>query len=482
MSAKTQTPSPPHRLGIFSLVIIAAAFVISIRNLPMMAEAGLQMIFFAVIAVIAFLIPVALVAAELATGWPKEGGVYVWVKEAFGDRWGFVAVWLLWFQMVIGMVMVLSFVGGVLAYAIYPSLAQSKLFIIGIIIAVYWGATFLNLRGMKASSMISTVCLISGVFFPAALIISLGIAYLFLGDPVQMNLAFSVKNMIPDLTKLDNVVMLASFIFAFSGMELSAVHAAEVNNPKRNYPIAIFMASILLVAISIIGAVSVAIVVPQSKISLVSGIMEAFEVFFSQFRLKWFTPVIAIFAGVGAVGQVSTWIVGPVKCLLATAKNGDIPPFFQKVNRNGIPKRLLFVQASLVSLFALLYGLIPKINTAFMMLLALTILLYLCMYILMFMSAIRLRYKEPDVFRAYKVPGGKIGMWIVAGIGFLTSIATFFIGLFPPSELKVTNTKDYVKFMIIGVLVMLVIPIIIFQLRRPSWKLAVKQDQTNKPQ
>ena len=98
-----------HKLGIFSLVMIAAAFVVSVRNLPMMAETGLQMVFFALIAVGAFLIPVALVAAELATGWPKEGGVYAWVKEAFGDRWGFVAVWLLWFQMVIGMTGILSF-------------------------------------------------------------------------------------------------------------------------------------------------------------------------------------------------------------------------------------------------------------------------------------------------------------------------------------------------------------------------------------
>ncbi len=465
-----------HKIGVFSLMIIAAAFVISIRNLPMMAETGLQMIFFTLIAVIAFLIPVALVAAELATGWPKEGGVYVWVRAAFGDRWGFIAIWLLWVQMVIAMVMVLSFVGGVLAYVFNPDLANSKLFIVSIIIVVYWGATLLNLRGMKASSMISTVCFISGVFLPGILIIGLGIVYLFMGDPIQISLSLSFKDIIPNMKDINNFVLLSGFVLSFSGMELSAVHAAQVKNPQKNYPIAIFLASIILVVISLIGAMSVAIVIPQSKISLVSGIMEAFEVFFSKFGMIWITPIVAIFAGVGAIGQVSTWIVGPVKCLLATAKNGDLPPYFQRVNKNGIPKRLLFVQASLVSLFAFIYVFIPKINTAFMMLIALTILLYLGMYLLMFMSAIRLRYKEPQVLRAYKVPGGNIGMWIVAGLGFLTCLVTFFIGFFPPSQLEVTNAADYVKFMIIGVLIMLIIPIVIFQFRRPSWKVKAKKD------
>lgn len=463
-------PTKQNKLGIFSLVMIAAAFVVSVRNLPMMAETGLQMIFFAFIAVGTFLIPVALVAAELATGWPKEGGVYVWVKEAFGDRWGFVAVWLLWFQMVIGMTGVLSFIGGMLAYVINPALASNKIFLVSVILVVYWGATLFNLRGMKASSIISTVCFISGVFIPGVLIICLGVIYLLQGNPIQINMALNAKNLIPDMSNIHNLVLLFGFIFVFSGMEISAVHAGEVKDPQRNYPLAILLAAILLVGINVIGAMSVAVIVPQSKISLVAGLMEAFEVFFSKFGLKWLTPIIAFLAGMGATGQVSTWIVGPVKGLLATAKSGDLPPFFQKVNENGIPKRLLILQASLVSMFGLMYAIIPNINTTFIMLLALTILLYLGMYILMFMAAIRLRYKKPDVVRAYRVPGGNIGMWVIAGIGLLASFFTFFIGLFPPSELKISNAADYVKFMVFGVIIMLIIPLVIFQFRRPRWK------------
>lgn len=465
-----ENPITQHKLGVFSLVMIAASFVVSVRNLPMMAETGLQMIFFALIAVGAFLMPVALVAAELATGWPKEGGVYVWVKEAFGDRWGFVAVWLLWFQMVIGMTGVLSFIGGMLAFVINPELANNKIFLVAVMLAVYWGATMLNLRGMKASSMISTICFIFGVFVPGILIIALGVIYLFQGNPIQIDLALTAKNLIPDMGNIHTLVLLFGFIFVFSGMETSAVHASEVENPQKNYPFAILLAALLLVGINVIGAMSVAVVIPQKDISLVSGLMEAFSMFFAKFNLKWLTPIIALLAGVGAMGQVSTWIVGPVKGLLATAKCGDLPPYFQKVNENGIPKRLLILQATLVSAVALMYAVVPNINTTFTMLLALTILLYLGMYVLMFLAAIRLRYKEPDVPRAYKVPGGNIGMWIIAGIGLLTSFFTFYVGLFPPSQLKIADPGGYVKFMVIGSVISLIIPLVIFQLKRPSWK------------
>ncbi|MCK4267674.1 MAG: amino acid permease [Actinomycetia bacterium] len=149
--------------------MIASAFIVSVRNLPMLAETGFQMIFFALLAVVFFLLPTALVSAELATGWPKRGGVYAWVKEAFGDRWGFVAIWLQWIQMIFGMVTVLAFIAGSLAYVFNPALGSNGLWILLTVAVVYWGATLLNFRGLKFSGLISTVCLIAGVLVPAAL-------------------------------------------------------------------------------------------------------------------------------------------------------------------------------------------------------------------------------------------------------------------------------------------------------------------------
>ncbi|MBU0686546.1 MAG: APC family permease [Candidatus Margulisbacteria bacterium] len=462
--------TPPNKINVFTLVMITAAFAVSVRNIPILAETGMQMIFLCLVAVLAFLMPTALISAELATGWPQKGGVYVWVKEAFGDRIGFLAIWMQWVQMVFGMVMILSFVAGSLAFAINPALAGNKFYVLAVIVITYWILTLLNMRGMKTSGWISTVCLIGGVFIPAIFIIGFGLVYIFGGNPIQLNLSLTVSNFIPDLSKITNIALLAGVIFIYAGIEASASHAAEVNNPQRNYPIAIFFAGLLLILINILGGFAVGAVVPHNEISLTAGIMEAFKIFFNRFNVSWLVPVMALLAGLGAIGQVSTWVVGPVKGLLATAENGDLPPIMQKVNKNGIPTTMLIIQAALISLFGLMFIVIPNINTVFLMMLNMTILLYLIMYILMLAAGIRLRYSAPNVPRTYKVPGGKLGMWLIAGIGIVTSILAIFVGFFPPSQMHITDIRFYVLFLLFGTIIFAAIPLIIYQFRRPSWK------------
>src|SRR5271154_1195083 len=103
MSAATRPAAPTAaapvsagKLGVFTLAMMNFTAVVSLRGLPAEAEYGLGSIFYYVFAAVFFLIPVSLVAAELATGWPQKGGVFRWVGEAFGPRWGFVAIFLQW--------------------------------------------------------------------------------------------------------------------------------------------------------------------------------------------------------------------------------------------------------------------------------------------------------------------------------------------------------------------------------------------------
>uniref|UniRef100_UPI0026344079 amino acid permease n=1 Tax=uncultured Cetobacterium sp. TaxID=527638 RepID=UPI0026344079 len=94
------------KLTLFQLIALSVAFYVSIRNIPTVASVGWQAIFYMGGAAIFFAIPISFVAAELATGWPQEGGPQVWVNAALGPKWAFVTAWLLWVQMFFGMVMV----------------------------------------------------------------------------------------------------------------------------------------------------------------------------------------------------------------------------------------------------------------------------------------------------------------------------------------------------------------------------------------
>lgn len=105
-----------------------------------MAEYGLGAIFFYSFAALFFFVPVSLVAAELASAWPERGGVYVWVREAFGDLAAFVAIFIQWFQNLCWYPVVLTFAAASLAFAVAPAdhamtLAQHKGFIVSVLLA-----------------------------------------------------------------------------------------------------------------------------------------------------------------------------------------------------------------------------------------------------------------------------------------------------------------------------------------------------------
>ena len=454
-------------LGVFVLAMMNVAVIASLRALPMMAKEGFSLVFFFIIAAIMFLVPTALVSAELATGWSKQGGVYLWVKEAFGKRMGFLAIWLQWIQNVIWYPTVLSFAGATLAYLFNPKLASNKVYMLIVILSVYWGATLASFKGMKTSGLISTLGVVLGTLIPGVAIIILGASWMMGGSAPQISMNF--KDLVPDMASIRNIVFLAGVLLTYAGMEVSAVHAQEVRNPQKDYPRAIFLATFIILIVFILGSLSIAIVVPQTEISLVAGLMEAFTTFFNAYHVKWIIPIVAVFVTFGALGQVTAWIVGPSKGLFATAKEGTLPPFFQKLNKNGVPVNLLIVQGCIVTLLSLIFLLMPNVSSSYWILSALTIQLYLIMYNILYAAAIKLRYSQPNVPRAYKIPLGNFGMWLVAGIGIIGALFAIFIGFFPPAQLKSGNILFYESFLIIGILVMCGAPMLIYNLRKPHW-------------
>ncbi len=230
---------------------------------------------------------------------------------------------------------------------------------------------------------------------------------------------------------------------------MSANHALEVENPQRDYPRAIFFSAGLILGLTILGVLAVAIVVPRKEISLVAGAMQALVIFFDKYGLTKLLPWMAGLITLGTFGAVATWIIGPSKALLAAAEGGDLPKAFAKSNKQGAPVGMLLFQGVLVTILSLLFLLMPTVSSAFWVLNVLAAQLYLLMYILMFIAAIRLRYKRPNQKRLYSVPGGNFGMWVVAGLGIVGSLFALMIGYFPPAQITVGNRTFYTTFLLI---------------------------------
>jgi len=447
--------------------MVASAFVVSIRNLPMMAETGMQMIFFAVFAAFFFFLPDALVSAELASGWPEEGGLYLWVREAFGEKWGFIAIWIQWNYMILSVIAMFYFVGGALAYVFAPHLANDRLFLIIVTLGVVWFFTYLSWHGQTVSSLISAVGFLGGVVLPGIVVIIFGFIYILQGNPIQLNWSFTLKNYFPDIRHLSTLVLLVGFMRAFTGIEAAANHTKDVIHPQRNFPIAIFFVVIIGIFINVLGSLSIAIVIPKANISFVAGIMEAFDVFFTRFHIHWLIPIMGLLVAGGAAGGASTWMMGPIKGLFAVLKRGKLPSKLTTTNRFGVPSYLLIIQAIVISIASILLLLMPNINIAFWVSVALSMMIYVSMYSLMLLSGIRLRYKKANIVRKYTIPGShNIGMWLIAGIGLITAIFMFFIAIIPPAELPSGNHIAYISIILISICAMLALPFILYSMRK----------------
>ena len=453
-----------NKMGIFTLAMINVAAVLSLRNLPAMADYGYALIFYLGLSSLCFFIPSALVSAELASGWPKKGGVFLWVKEAFGPEWGFVAIFMQWVENLPWFPAVLAFVASAIAYIFNPSLASNKLFVITIIWISLWVATFLNFRGMKLSAFLSTSGVISGTIIPGVLIIVLGVVHVLLGKPTVIT--FSAASLMPKLGNLNQLMLLAGMMMAISGMEMSAVHVTDVENPKKNFPKAIFIACVIIIFLCVAGSLAIAIVVPLAKLSLSAGVCQAFEDLFSAHGMVWLTPIVAGLLAYGALAMVVTWMAGPSKGILEVAKDGYLPKFMRKENSYGMPTGILIVQAVFSSILSLAVLFMPTVSGAFWIMSALAAQLYLVMYLLMFAAAIKLRYSQPEVERAYKIPGGNFGIWLVSGGAFITSVFVILFGFIPTETVRkagVPSMIAYVAFLLIGVIVFVAAPLILYR-------------------
>lgn len=451
-------------LSLFTLTMINIAAIGSIKNWPVTAEYGFSSIFYFLLGALVFFLPLALVTAELATSIPKPGGVYVWVKEAFGHRTGFLAVWLLWVENVIWYPTVLSFIAAAIAYTINPALVDHTLYMVLAILIIFWAATFANLFGMKASGWISTIGVVLGTFVPAAIIIAIGFLWYFSKSPLQIT--FSWHDFLPSLSSIDDLVFFTGVMLSLAGIEMSAMHVRDVKHPKRDFPQAILFSGIIIVALSILGVLSIASIVPKEEINLVSGSLQAFVYFVELYGLHWLTPLLAILFAIGAFGSMSTWIVGPTKGLLAAAQDGDLPSYFRTVNSRYIPVRLLIAQAVIVTILSLVFLLMPNLSSAFWILTAMIAQVYLIMYIIMFAAVLKLRYSHPTLIRPYKIPGGKWGIWSIVILGIASSSFAIVMGFFPPSQIQTGNVVFYVFFLFLSILLSCIAPSIILRLQK----------------
>jgi len=224
----------------------------------------------------------------------------------------------------------------------------------------------------------------------------------------------------------------------------------------------------LVLAVFIGPTLAISWVIPASRISFTAGVMQAFNSLFTHFGLGFAVPLIAIALAVGALAGMISWLDGPSEGLLLIGRQqGFLPPYFQKVNGQGIEVRIIATQGAVITLIALLYAFIPRVSHAYWIFAAMATQVYLIMYVLMFIAAMRLRRSQPDHPRGYRAPA--LGLLCI--LGAVSSVAALVIGFIPPSQFGRSPRLAYAVLILAGILAVgIVPPLLMDRLRKPGWK------------
>ncbi len=471
-SGRKKSLSTAHgSITMMAMAILIVTSILSLRGLPSEAKYGVQSIFYYLFAAVVFLLPFSLVCAELASTWTKSGGLYRWVSEAFGPRWGWLAMFLEWQTVVIWFPTVLMFAAASLAYMFWPesfdqALASNKVYTLVIALLVYWLSTLNAFRGQRSANVLSTYGGLVGTIIPGAILIVLGVVYFCLGKP----LALDDVPFFPDFSNVGTIVLAASIFLFYAGMEIQAVHVNDMRNPARDFPKAVFLSIAVIVAVYSLGTLVIGLVIPSKDINLLQSLLVAYKALWQSLGVSWLGNVMALLIMFGVIGQVSALVTGPSTGLMAVAQSGYLPRGLQTLNKNNVNTPILLVQGVFVSLLLLLLIVLPTVESAYQIMSQMATIIYLVMVIMIYGAFIRLRRTQPGKKRGYRVPFGKAGEVVVCVLGIAGAVLALVLSYLPPSQITTGSPVVYVGIIVVGVAVIIGMPLAVYAIRKPGWR------------
>ncbi|XZH97496.1 glutamate:gamma-aminobutyrate antiporter [Clostridium perfringens] len=454
-------------LTLFGFFAMTASMVMAVYEYPTFATSKLHLVFYLLLGGFLWFIPVALCAAEMATvdGWEK-GGVFTLTGKNLGKKYGFANLFFEFFEITVGFVTMIYFILGALSYVFdWPALNSNPMIkFIGVLV-IFWILALSQFGGTKYTAKIAKIGFIVGILLPAAILIILALVYIIQGNPIYIS---SKDTFVPDFTKVNTLVVFVSFILSYMGVEASATHANEMDNPKKEYPLAMLLLVIVAIVVSTLGGLAIAAVIPQDQINLSAGVVQTFAVLLGHFTANntILVKIIALLLAFGVIAEVSSWVVGPTRGMIIAAEEGAIPKSWAKTNEHDVPVYLVIAQGIIVSIWdaVLTFG-AGGSNLSFLAAMSLTVVIYLSGYILFFVGYIKAILGE-GLNGAYQMPGGKPVKIIVAIIGLATSIFAFFISFVPPTSIagNAVQSHEYMWMLIISYVISLILPFAIYDL------------------
>lgn len=425
-----------HRaLNLRDVVLLNVVAIVGLRWLSTAAQIGPSSLVLWLLALLVFFVPSGLTVMELSSRLPGEGGVYLWTKRAFGDGHGFLAGWTYWVNNLVYFPSLLLFVAGVFLFVggdAWTALGDDPVYNAAFCLAVLWLALGLNLVGLERGKWVQNLGGL-GTWVTAALLIVFGVVlWLRSGSATSFQ-----GNLLPDPGSWSTLTFFATMTFGFAGLELAPVMGDEIREPRRTLPRAILLSGLLVAGIYLAGTAVLLAALPGETIDVISGVPQALEILGTMAGVPWLAPAGALLISIGGMGGVGAWVAGTARIPYVVGVDRYLPEALGRVHpRWGTPHVALLTQGVIATLLLLVAVAGSTVEEAYVVLLDMTIVLYFIPFLYLFAALPVVRARDVREggreARVIRVPGGRAGVWLFAGLGMAATVLSIALAFVPP--------------------------------------------------
>jgi len=407
-------------MGFWDVVLFLVAAVVGLRWIATAAAAGPSSLVVWVIGFAAFFIPLAVTVIDLSARYPEEGGLYVWVKRAFGGFPGFIAGWMYWTSNLVYLPGLLYFSAANMLYiggSSWQSLAGSAPYFIAVSLGGLALATWLNVVGLGVGKWLHNAGGL-GTWIPIALLVAMGAVALARFGPAS---EIAAADLVPR-TRVSDMIFWSTIAFGFAGLETASLMSDEIVDAGRTIPRAIVTAGAIITSIYILGTAAVLFALPAGQVSSLSGLMEAIQATGERIGLPGAAAVAAILVTIGNIGGVGAWLAATARLPFVAGLDRSLPPAFGRLHpRWGTPHIALYVQVAGAAVFVVLGQAGSSVQGAYEVLVNIGVISYFIPYLLLFAAMIKLARGRP-------IARG------LAAIGFLVTAISIVLAALPPAD------------------------------------------------
>lgn len=410
------------KFRLFDAVLMAVVVILVVESAAPAAAIGSSQFFWWGLLLVLFFLPYGLISAELGTTYDDEGGIYDWVKKAYGRRWGGRVAWFYWINFPIWMASLAVLFQEVLSQIFNISLSLPVALLIQLVFI--WFVTIVSCYPVSDSKWILNIA----AFAKVAIMVCLGVLGVYHAVTKGMANDFSGAALLPKFD-IQSLSFLSVILFNFLGFEVVTTLASDMDDPKKQIPQAIIFGGILIAFFYLFAAFGMGAAVPADQLSASGGLIDSFILLIG--GLNPFVVVMGILFMYTLAANLISWALGVNYVALYAAKNHDLPQVFAKENpKNEMPVGASIANGVFASVLVIAAPFIPNENI-FWAFFSLNVVALLLSYIMMFPAFLKLRKIDPDRERPFKVPGPDWLIKLMTFVPLILLIVTLIFSIVP---------------------------------------------------